>query len=151
MPTLAEKLRATVHRGRGIAGSLGFRTHRAYIVRRCWIGGAIGEGGYQDEETELTEGAGQPPKARWLTEEQLAVGGLPRGTVEVGPITPAFAGGGTDIATIAGRDLTRGEELLLKIVGPMHPNGDYYGITQVKAERALRYVIQGQPKESGVA
>lgn len=146
--TLAEDLKSVVFNARGIAGSLGFRTHRVYILDERWTGQHTGEGGPFPEQNEIVEGSSQPPKVRWLTDEEIAVGGLGSGSIEVGPITPAFSGGGTDLTTIAGA-LEQNATRYLMIVGPRHPDGARYRITSIRAERALRYMIRAAP--SGAA
>lgn len=143
--TLADSLKSTVFSARGVAGTLGFRTHTVEVVIRYSDGNARNE--LSLETTAITEGSGQPPRVRWLTDEQLTVGGLPQGTCEVGPVTPLFATGGTDIALLRGDNLQPGDKLYLRITGPRHPDGALYRITQLKAEKALRYMLQAQPVE----
>ncbi|HEY3498037.1 MAG TPA: hypothetical protein VGK73_25235, partial [Polyangiaceae bacterium] len=68
MPTLAEKLRKTVYKGRAIAGSLGFRPHTIAVVYRFAAGSPRSIVG--DEVIPITEANGQPPRMRIVSEEE---------------------------------------------------------------------------------
>jgi hypothetical protein len=146
--TLADDLLPTVLAGRAIAGTLGFRPYRVYIVAESYTGPHTGESLANIDETEIVEGSSQPPKVRWLKDEEIAVGNLAGGTIEVGPITPEFAGGGTSLELLAG-ELDRGATRHVRIVGPKHPDGARYRITEIRAERALRYTIRAVPVANG--
>jgi hypothetical protein len=146
--TLADDLMQVVFDGRGIAGSLGFRPYRVYIVAESYTGQHTGEGGGNIDETEIVEGSNQPPKVRWLKDEEIAVGNLAGGTIEIGPITPAFSSGGTDLSGLLD-DLERGSECFVRIVGPKHPNGAKYRLTERRMERALRYMLRAVPVANG--
>jgi hypothetical protein len=142
--TLADDLLPVAHAARGIAGELGFRPYRCFILDKFWTGQHTGEGnGYEDQQ-EITEGGGQPPKIHWFTDEEIALGNLGRGTCGIGPITPAFSGGGTDLETLQG-ELQTGATRHVGIVGPKHPNGARYVIIDVQSERSLRYMIRATP------
>lgn len=144
MATLADRLKRTVYRGRAIAGTLGFRPYTVAILTERWLGQHTGESGPHPEETAITEGSSQPPKVRWLNDDEVALANLGSGAIEVGPITPLFAAGGTDLETLAG-DLDRNTTRYLKITGPKHPNGARYRITSISAGRALRYMLRAVP------
>lgn len=105
----------------------------------------MGDGTRVDVETDIVEAGGQPPKIRWLNDEELAVGSLQPGTVQIGPITPAFPGGGTNLGSLDGSQLEAGDVRHIWIVGPMHPQGAAYKVSKLTADRALRYVIQATP------
>jgi hypothetical protein len=143
--TLAASLRKLAFNVRAIPGQLGVRPHRVSILKRSWSGPHTGDGTRTDVEIDIVEANGQPPKVRWLSDEQIAVGSLEAGTVEIGPITPRFVGGGTDLGTIDGSTLIKGEVRMLRIVGPQHPTGAVYQITRISADRALHYTIQATP------
>lgn len=142
--SLVTELRKTLYAARSIAGRLGFRVHTVSIVKRFAYGEHTGD---LDEMAliPLTEQDGYSPKTSWLNGEELAVGGLPAGTVEIGPITPAFPGGGTDLSVLTGGDLTTGDMLQLLITGPNHPDGALYRIKDIKADKALNYKITAIP------
>ena len=147
--TLASGLRKLAWSVRAIPGQLGVRPHRVSILKRTWSGSHVGDGTRTDVETDIVEAGGQPPKVRWLSDEELAVGGLNPGTVEIGPITPAFPGGGTALSLLDGSTLDEGEVRHLWIVGPQHPNGAAYRVKKLTADRALHYKIQAMPAGSG--
>lgn len=145
MATLAEELLPVVHDARAIAGELGFRPHTVALVVVTSSGTHTGDGTRTETVTAITEAGGQPPRVRWLKDEELALGQLAVGSIEVGAITPSFAGGGTDLALLTGADMTTGQVRLLRITGPNHPSGADYCITSISADRTLRYMIQAAP------
>ena len=144
MATAAEDALQELLEGRAEAGLEGFRPHAVSLVK-----GLSETGQPQDtvehEELAIVEANSQPPKVVQLNDEQVAVGGLARGTIEIGPITPAFAGGGTDLGELVGRKLEGGDTLHVKITGPLHPTGALYRIVDVRAYRALRYMLRAKP------
>jgi hypothetical protein len=91
----------------------------------------------------IVEGNGQNPRVRTLTDEQLTLAGLPKGTLEVGPITPAFAGGGTDVALLRGDELVQGATRHFRCRGGAAPaGGALYTLVSLRTDRALRYILQ---------
>jgi len=133
--TLADSLMATVYSARGIAGSLGFRTHRAQILLEL-------EGG-ATELTNITEGGGQPPRIEWEADEDRDHDSGPEDVANIGPITPAFPGGGTDLSLLLDEP-EPGVARYILITGPRHPNGAKYRIVSVNADKALRYMVRVQ-------
>lgn len=142
--SLVTELRKTLYAARSIAGRLGFRVHTVALVHRYSMGEHTGDVDLSNT-VPITEQDGYPPKTTWLDDEELALGSLPTGTVEIGPITPAFPGGGTDLSSLTGSLLTGGDVLHLLITGPNHPEGAFYKIKDVKADRALNYKIRATP------
>lgn len=140
--TLADSLKPTVYAGRAIAGQLGFRTHTVALLLDY-------EGGAQDLQ-HITEAGGQPPRVKWLEDEDKPNDSGPEDWIEIGPITPAFAGGGTNLDDLTG-DLESGTARYLLITGPRHPQGAKYRITNVDAQKALRYVIRAQSESRALA
>jgi hypothetical protein len=143
--SLADDLKPLLFEARSIAGTLGLRPHSVSIVIASTSGTYTGDGTRTETETAITEASNQPPKVRWLKDEELALGNLSAGTIEVGPITPSNGTIGTLLATLSGADLTDGQVRFLRITGPQHPNGADYTITRVNGDKALRYSIQGTP------
>ncbi len=142
--TLADDLKPVAFEARGIAGTLGFRPHRVYRVT-AYKGANIRDVAGQ-EVTEITEGSGQPPRVRWLKSEEIAVGSLAHGSVEIGAITPSDE---LD-AWLRGEDMAAGDERYLRIVGPKTTQeGDLYRVTSYAAEKPLRRMIQAAPVEQG--
>jgi hypothetical protein len=143
--SFASDLLATITSIRAIPGQYGLRPHTVALVEVLNSGNHPGAAPNIALDLAITEGDGQSPKVRWLKDEEIAVGALPAGTVEVGPITPLHATGGTDLSRLDGRDLQTNDQLYLRITGPMHPNGALYLIKSRKADRALRYMIRAVP------
>lgn len=145
MATLKDAVLPIAYKARAIAGQLGFRPHSVSIVTITSSGTHTGDGSRTETVTAITEADGQSPKIRWLRDDEIALGGLPSGSVEIGPITPSFAGGGTTIATLNGSGLSVGHVRLLRITGPNHPDGADYTIRSINADKALRYMITAEP------
>jgi hypothetical protein len=143
--TLADDLKSLAHGIRAIPGQLGIRPHSVALVESTWSGANSGDGAREDYSTPILE-SGQNPKVRWLSDEELAVGGLSSGVVDIGPIT-------SDHATVRRLAALRGDELqdsdarYLRIVGPKHPNGAKYQILELRVDRAIHYKIRVAPVE----
>lgn len=135
MATLKDRILPVAYRARAIAGQLGFRPHRVYVVTRAETGLHTGDGPDAAVETEITEADGQPPKVRSLKEDEKALMGVSEATIEVGPITPQFSGGGTDPDLLTGSDLSTGDVQLLKVVGPV--DTVYYRVIRRDFDKAL--------------
>jgi hypothetical protein len=88
---------------------------------------------------------GFPPKIRWLKNDELALGALPEGTVDIGPLTPTNSSGGLALALIDGSRLEVGAVRLLRITGPQHPNGADYRVMSTSVDRAIHYMIRACP------
>lgn len=144
MPTLVEELLPELYEVRGEMGELGFRPHTVEIVVTHWSGQHTGEVHEGDEVTAITEGAGQPPKVRALKDDEIALGNLNNGTLEVGPITPEFAGGGTSDDLLFGA-IPRGATKYVRITGPLAPNGAMYRIRASRRDRSLRRMLTIEP------
>jgi hypothetical protein len=114
------------------------------VVVATWSGGYPGQGTKTEESTELTENS-QPPKVRWLNGEELAVGQLASGTIEVGPITSTDAN-----HALLSPTLTDNQTIHLRITGPATADsGDLYVITDKRMDRALHFMVQAKPVEQG--
>lgn len=144
--TLADDLLGVARNARGIAGEKGFRVHSVARITRFKgsnIRNVVG-----DEVVAIAEGAAldQPPRVRWMTEEEIAVGSLAKGTIEIGAITPSDA---LD-AWLRGDDMGAGDERYIRITGPhTRPSGDLYRVKSWNAARPLRRMIQAEPVEQG--
>ncbi|MEO8095792.1 MAG: hypothetical protein ABI632_12800, partial [Pseudolysinimonas sp.] len=98
--TLATNLKRALYRVRSINGRLGLRPHSVEMIDTSWSGPQVGDGIETIWSWPVTEYSGENPKVRWLTTEEIAVGSLLKGTVTIGPITPNFTGGGTELLTL---------------------------------------------------
>jgi hypothetical protein len=141
----ADAYRAICYSARAIPGQLGLRPHTVSVVTTTWSGAVTGEGTKTETVTVIAEAGGLPPKVRWLSDEEVAVGSLQGGAVEIGPITPLFSGGGTDTTLLKGASLGVGDEIRILITGPEHPNGALYRITSTDFGSALHYMIRATP------
>lgn len=143
---LAQELLPTFFAGRGLIGEFGLRPFRVYVIRRAWTGTHTGDGTSSDVVTEIVEGGGNPPKVVFVNEEKLALGGLPAGTLDVGPITPEHQGGGTSLALLSGQNVERGEQLLFRVEGPgMGPTGRLYALDSLKTDSPFGWMLRLQP------
>jgi len=140
-----DRYRRIANRARAIPGQHGLREHMAAVVVASTAGTYTGDGLRSETVTPLLEAGGQPPKIRWVSDEQLVVAGLNPGTVEIGPVTPRFAGGGTAAEILTGEALATGKLLLIRITGPQHPDGADYRIRKISLDRALHFTIQAEP------
>ena len=138
-----DRFRALAHRIRAIPGrDFGLRPYRVYVVTAHFpnttTGHKLTSNPFADR-VELTHADGQPPKVRWLNEEELAVGNYSAGTVEIGPITPSL-GGGTPIELLK-RCVNEGDLYHLELVGPQFPNGARFAQQKLTTDHALHYII----------
>jgi len=140
--TLADDLKPIIEGIRAIPGQLGLRPYRVFVKTGTWTGDRTGEGGEVVAEVELLEN-GYSPKVRFLDDEAIALGGLDKGSVRIGPITPEHSTGGTDIDDLLGTALVVGETLQLRLSGP---DGDALFVVKNKSfDRALHWTIEAQP------
>jgi hypothetical protein len=142
--SFASDLLPTLRSVRAIPGLLGLRPHAVALVTRAWAGTHTGDGARTSATTAITEDT-QSPKVRWLTDEELAVGGISSGAVEVGPITASD----DLIELLRGDDISAGDARYLLITGPKHPSGAKYRITEVRSHRAMHYMLRGEPIGDG--
>jgi hypothetical protein len=127
-----------------MAGAYGVRQYSVAVEHKSWSGAERGEGTATTTTTAIAETGGVPPKVRWLSSEEVAVGGYEDGTVEIGPITPSFTGGGTSLATILP---TLGDNATMRLVltGPRFPTGAYCRVHKVTHDRGYQYKITATP------
>ncbi len=135
LPTLSEL--------RAIPGQMGLRQHSVYLSERSWSGNQIGDGAMYEDEVQLLEGD-RNPKVRQLNDERLALGNLAAGSLEIGPITPGIS---TTTDKLRGTELSLREGLHVRVTGPMGNN--YYTISKLVLDKALRWMITVQPVGTG--
>lgn len=146
-----DDLRRTVWDARWIPGSFGLRPHTVEVGLGSWSGSVTGEGTLTTTWTPIVEANGQSPKVKWLSTEEIAVGGLQKGSVRIGPITPDFSGGGTSVAQIMLDSMTTGQTRHVRITGPTHPTGAIYVLKNTDFGSALHYYITCEPVANAVA
>ncbi len=147
--TLADDLKPVVYAGRALAGEYGFRVHTVAILNEHFDALHDNSEFAGANLQPLVEANGQPPKVVWKKNDAVGFGNAMEDIVEVGPITPAFAGGGTDLTDLMGT-LASGQVRHLVITGPKVPDGARYRIIDVRAERALRYMITAQAESEAL-
>lgn len=141
-----DEIRQLAYELRAIPGrEFEIRPYTVSVTIRSWTGDVPGEGSTTVTTTPITEADGQPPKVRFLNDEQIALGGLSKGSIEVGPITPDFPGGGTTWATLSGGGADPGESFYYVLTGPEFPNGARFLFAGGKTDRAFRYMVTLTP------
>jgi hypothetical protein len=145
---LSDSLKAIAHQVRAIPGTLGLRpyTVESVITTRALTYGL--QGAESTATVAITEAGGQPPKVRFLSPKELAIGELATGSVDVGPITPDHTGGGTVISVLNGSSLEHKDIKHFKLTGPHAPNGQLYRLVSVRSDHALHYMLTLSPVAS---
>lgn len=144
MASFRDGMRKLAYRARAIPGKLGFRPYTVAVEVKTWPGDRTGQGTPTVTTTAITEANGQPPKVRWLSNEEIVVAGYDRMTAEIGPITPDFPGGGTTLATLKGKNAPAKSEVFVVLTGPDFPSGARFTIVGDNSDRALRYMLRVQ-------
>lgn len=139
------RYRGIAHRVRAIPGLHGLRPYRVTVVIRSWSGARIGEGAYTDQEHELLE-SGQPPKVRFVADEERMLASLPSGSIDVGPVTPECSAGGVTWDTMTAGSAAPGNEVLYRITGPEFPAGALYVRSEAHSDRAIHYELRLVPR-----
>ena len=101
--TLREALLKPLDVVRSIPGLLGQRRHSVNVRVTRWANGTrIGQGARSTTDTEVLGYGGQPPRVRELSsKEVVAQGGTFEDQLfEIGPINPAYVGGGVEPSTM---------------------------------------------------
>ncbi len=142
--SLRDDLLPVINEVRAIPGLLGFRPYTVAIEVITWSGSERGEGTKTTTTTPITEAGGQPPRVRWLDNEEIALGGYDKPTVEVGPITPDFSDGGTSLATLKARAAEPNSEVYYVLTGPDFPSGARFVLVADTSDRPLRYMVKLQ-------
>jgi len=143
--TLADDLKPLLSTIRSIPGQLGLRPYTVAIVLKEYGGDTPGDGIEQETVTEITEANGQPPKVRFLTDEELAVGGLGSGSVKVGPITPSNLSGGVSWAALTQTEAANNTVRAYRLTGPQFPDGADFMLVGSDSGRALHYTLTLAP------
>lgn len=140
--TLRDDLLPQIEALRGIPGQLGFRPYTSVVLRtRTWSGAEPGDGTHTDSNLALTAG-GQPAKVRQISarEVQASGGRYTDADFIVGPLTPAFSGGGYTPAQLAPGSTLRAVERHVVLTGPGETASEWLIVGDQK-DRALRYTL----------
>jgi hypothetical protein len=136
---LADRLKKTVSRGRGIAGGLGFRPYRVFLLIDFYVEGQWAG----PEKVELTEGSGQPPRVQRMRGQDIPIGAIQPDIWNIGKFTPAFPGGGNDLTAWLA-PVERGEVRHVLLVGPECPDGKRCVVLSIDTSRPLGWKMTVQ-------
>jgi hypothetical protein len=144
--TFAERFKPTLRRIRSIPGRrIGLRPHRVYIRASTWTGTnvrMVGEGDGQYVEVEVEEN-GYPPKVRQVGDDRMALSNLPKGSLEVGPITTPTATVGITAEQFRGVNMLDLEQLMVRVEGPL--GNHLYTIDKLTMDRAMHWQMTLKP------
>ena len=137
----ADKWRRIADKIRKVPSTFGLREHTVSLVRSQWTSGELGVGEELTTETPITVYGGAPPKIRFPSQREIALGLMSLGELTIGPFTPDYGPGGIDRGLFNGDGLTRGDGQHIKVTGPQHPEGALYRIKNCNVDHALRIVL----------
>ena len=134
-----DTLRASIDQIRAIPDDFGVHPYAVAVEVSTWSGSERGEGTETITLTSVTNG-GKRPHVRWMTDEEIAVGGFPSGTVEVNYITPDFPGGGTALSVL---EPTLGSNATFRYIltGPRFPAGGRFRLIKLEHDRGFHYRV----------
>jgi hypothetical protein len=144
----ADEYRELADECRAIPDEHGLREHTVSLVTSYWTGGLPGVGDEVEASVPITVFGTSPPKVRFPTQREIALGLMSEGSVVVGPFTPDYGTGGFNRSLLDGSLVETGETLHLLITGPQHPDGQRYRIKNSNVDRALRIVLTCVPAGS---
>lgn len=142
--TLADSLKPLLYANRALPGTLGLRPYSVAILIGTWSGTYTGRGGTIDEIVAITESGGQPPKVRQLSAEDLALSGLGKGSLRIGPITTGYTGGGTALDDLKPA-VAAGQTVHAMVTLPAYPNGAKFLIKSIDTTHALHWTMDVEP------
>lgn len=143
----SDKYRRIADRYRALPDKFGLREHTVTLVYSRWTGGRIGEGEEELTEYPITVGSGAPPKVRFPSQREIALGAMSEGSVSIGPFTPEYGTGGVKRSMFDCSTLKPGEGMHIRVMGPQHPTGCLYRIKNNNVDRALRVTLTCIPAE----
>jgi hypothetical protein len=144
MTTLKDELLPLVDDVRAIAGELGFRPYEVYVRVETHAGPRPGYGPRTVTDTRLLVG-GQNPKVREIRSKDVIAGTTEStdAVYEIGPVTPAFGGGGVSLDTLAPPKTSTPTTIYYVIKGPGMPaTGLLCQRTEDDVDRPLRAVVR---------
>lgn len=140
--TLKDRLLPKVYKARAKIGELGFRQDRVYLLFDWYADGEWAG----PTQLEITEGKGQPPKVHQVTFQDVPFGAHMPDIIDIGPFTPRFPKGGTDLTDWLA-PVQDGQTRHILRVGPSCPDGKKYHVLHILTEKSLRYMIRAQDAE----
>ncbi len=144
MTTLRDDLLPDVDDLRGLAGELGFRPYASVVLRETtWSGTRPKDGTSTVADLALAAG-GYPARVQLVSSRvvQASGGRYVDGDMRIGPLTPAFSGGGYTPAQLAASSSAPNVERHVVLVGPGEPGGgSYWTIVGTEFSEALGYSL----------
>lgn len=144
----SDKYRRIADRARAIPARFGLREYTVEAWVTEYSGAFPGSGASVISKTPLTVGNGVPPKVRFPSQQEIAVGGASIGQAFVGPLTPDYGSGGVMRSLLDGSTLETGQMLQIYVIGPAYPTGCLFREHQFNVDRALRLqlvLMQAEP------
>ena len=147
-----DSFRRIADKCRAIPNSFGLREYTVKVLNLSYNSDNTGDGDMFEEEFEITVGNGAPPKVRFPSQQEIALGFVGNGDVIIGPFTPAYDNGtggtgGILRALLDGSLVEKGDMLQLWIQGPQYPNGVAHRIKKYQVDKALRIVLVAEQVE----
>lgn len=143
--TLRDDLLGDIDDIRGIPGELGLRLFTVTVLTRASVGARPGVGSSVDATATLAVARGSfDARVRNLTSKDvIASGGLYTDQdVKVGPFTPPFDGGGTEISVFDPASTGSGLEVYFKITGPGYSaDGDWFKRIASDTSKPFAYTL----------
>lgn len=141
MPTLRDDLLPALNDARTICDDLGLRQNAVDVVVRTWTSGRVGTPATQSPGTDYTDATvhlAPNPKVRRVTQREVASSGgrYEDADLVVGPMTPAFLGGGNTTDQLDPLVRDRGVELIFVLTGP---NAGEHSLVDFRRDRPMRY------------
>lgn len=139
--SLRDDLLPALNDARTICDDLGLRQNAVDVIVRTWTSGRVGSPAsqspgtdYVDVKVHLTPN----PKVRRVTQREISSSGgeYEDADLIVGPMTPAFVGGGNSLAQIDPDVRQRGVEVIFILSGP---NAGEHSLIDVRRDRPMRY------------
>ncbi len=140
--TVGDSLLPVLDEVRRAVASLGFNNFITSIIVTSYAPGSdpLNGDGYSSQTITVLD---PPPKTKWMKSEDYLRGTNPDVTVEIGPITPAFATGGYSFEDLEQTSASKNSIVQYLITGPgMGPNGSLFDKVAFIGERKLRFSVQ---------
>jgi len=127
MSTVIEDALPILDEARGLLDEFGFNSYDVVMRLVEWSGARIGEGDPTKTDTTLTlDGSHRINVERLTGHDIMASGGLySEGDWRVGPLTPAYPGGGRD-ASYFNPTSSQPFEIFYKLTGPGFESGQWF-------------------------
>lgn len=136
-----DSLRLLFYQVRAIPHKLELRPYRVFVVVTTSSGDRYGQGDRTEVVTEITEADNAPPRVRQMSAEEIAVGGYDANTIEIGPVTPDYPGGGTPLSTLAPDPDVKNATVRIRVVGPRWPDGAHFLIKETHHAKTFGYKL----------